>query len=71
MPIVETHSLIKLFTAAASAVKPSLIEVMMAGVGQQSVCDQELFSDLTESPIAQQSVCDRVLSSELTESPII
>ena len=43
----------------------------MARVDQQSVCDRELFSELTESPFAQQSVCDRELSSELTEPPIV
>ena len=42
---------------------------MMAHVDQQSVCDRELFSELTESPIARQSKCDREFSSELTESP--
>ena len=42
---------------------------MMARVDQQSVCDRELFSELTESPIARQSECDRELFSELTESP--
>ena len=46
-----------------------LSEVMMVRVDQQSVCDRELFSELTESPIARQSKCDRKLSSELTESP--
>ena len=42
---------------------------MMARVDQQSVCDRELFSELTESPIARQSESDRELFSELTESP--
>ena len=41
----------------------------MARVDQQSVCDRELFSELTESPIARQSESDRELFSELTESP--
>ena len=41
----------------------------MARVDQQSVCDRELFSELTESPIARQSKCDWELFSELTESP--
>ena len=42
---------------------------MMARVDQQSVCDRELYSELTESSIARQSECDRELFSELTESP--
>ena len=42
----------------------------MARVDQQSVCDRELFSELTESPIARQSKYDRELFSELTGSPI-
>ena len=42
---------------------------MMARVDQQSVCDRQLFLELTESPIARQSECDRELFSELTESP--
>ena len=41
----------------------------MARVDQQSGCDRELFSELTESPIARQPECDRELFSELTESP--
>ena len=32
---------------------------MMARVDQQSVCDRQLFLELTESPIARQSDCDR------------
>ena len=41
----------------------------MVRVDQQSECDRELFSELTESPIARQSECDRELFSELIESP--
>ena len=63
MSIVETHSFVKLFTVAANFKTET--------IAQQSVGDQELSLELTESPITQQFVCDRELFSELIEPPIV